>query len=509
MKGLSDTYDFIVVGSGAAGLFCAIRLSQLGMKVCVLTKSKVDSSSTNLAQGGIAVALPENDTPDAHLKDTVKAGAGLVEMKSARILVEEGVKRVIDLMRMGVRFDKDKNGIWDFTREAAHSIPRIVHFKDETGREVERALIENYRGKLVENAHVREILVKNNRVYGVVYKKGKETFKAYAPIVAIATGGASGIYLKSTNPQSTGDGIAMALRYGARLKDLEFVQFHPTAFCDNNDCFLISESVRGEGGILVDRYGKRFMGDYHPSWELAPRDVVSRSIESQMKLTNGRIYLDFKPIEKRGINIKDRFPGITQKLEEKGFNPQRDLIPITPVAHYYMGGIDVDTFGRTSIKGLFAIGEASCTGVHGANRLASNSLLECVVFGERAAYGMYRDYMYLANSFEELDLNPKLPKEKNKNHYSMEDIRETMWNYVGIVRSARGLSKAIEKLSNIAFSGSTWKVKNAAILGLSIAVSAMRREESRGGHYRSDFPYERQEFRFHSKFTLADLQKLS
>lgn len=502
-------YDAVVIGSGAAGLFCAIKLSAVGLNVCVLTKDTADVGSTKFAQGGIAVALPKEDSPELHFNDTLRAGDGLVKTKTARILTEEGVKRVIDLIRMGANFETDDKGLLKFTREAAHSIARIVYYKDKTGEEVERTLLNSYRGDIVEFAKVKELIVNDNRCYGVIYEKGGKLHAIYAPVTTIATGGASGIYLRNTNPPtSTGDGIAIALRYGASLQDLEFVQFHPTAFCDGSDCFLISEAVRGEGAVLVDEQGRRFMGDYHPLWELAPRDVVTRAIESQKQICKGNIYLDFRPIEKRGIDIFKRFPTITSKLLERGFNPQKELIPITPVAHYYIGGIEVNTFGRSSIEGLFAIGEASCTGVHGANRLASNSLLECIVFGERTAYGMYRDFRYLRHDFSPVGFKCEGAPPKNSKTYTLEDVKKVMWEKVGIVRSAESLTKAIDKLSEIANSNSNWQVRNSAILGLGVAISAMRREESRGGHYRQDFPYEREEYRKHSKFTLEDLERL-
>jgi L-aspartate oxidase len=250
------------------------------------------------------------------------------------------------------------------------------------------------------------------------------------------------------------------------------------------------------------------MGDYHHLWELAPRDVVTRAIESQKELTGGEVYLDFRPIEKRGIDIYERFPTITKKLLEKGIDPKREPVPITPVAHYYIGGIKVDTFGRTSIEGLFAVGEASCTGVHGANRLASNSLLECIVFGNRAAYGVYRDFIYLSRDFTEVRVSAVSYPARVKESFELKEVKKVMWENVGIVRNAEKLTLAIERLSEIALSSSPWEVRSAATLGLAIAVSAMRREESRGGHYRSDFPYEREEFRKHSQFSLADLERL-
>ncbi len=504
-----ETYDAVVVGSGASGLSCAIVLEKLGLKVCVLTKGRATEGATYLAQGGIAAALPKGDSTDLHFSDTLKAGAGLVNPKMARILVEEGVKRVIELIRMGARFETDERGLLRFTKEAAHSVARIVYNGDRTGEEVERVLIENYKGALVENASLKELLVQNGRCYGVLASVNGNLKAFYAPVVAIATGGAAGLYLKSTNPKVlTGDGISCALRYGAELQDLEFVQFHPTAFCEGEECFLISEAVRGEGALLVDKFGRRFMGDYHHLWELAPRDVVTRAIETQKRITNGEVFLDFRPIEKKGINIEKRFPTIYKNLREKGLDPKRDLVPVTPVAHYYIGGIKVDSFGRSSVAGLFAVGEAASTGVHGANRLASNSLLECLVFGNRAAYGMYRDFKYLSASFTEVRIRGLKFPVRNDKSFSVKDVKKVMWENVGIVRDARGLTRAIETLSEIAVSNSPWEVKSSALLGLAIAVSAMRREESRGGHYRRDFPYEREEFRKHSTFTLRDLENL-
>ena len=504
-----ETYDALVVGSGAAGLSCAMALKALGLNAAVLTKTDASESSTSLAQGGVAVALSKEDSPDLHFADTVRAGAGLVDEKSARILVEEGVKRVIELLKLGARFETDQRGLLKFTKEAAHSVARILYYKDKTGEEVERVLLESCGCTIKENCLVKELLIEGGRCYGALAEVEGRLKVFYAPVVLIATGGAAGLYLKNTNPPtSTGDGIAAALRWGALLQDLEFVQFHPTAFCSGDDCFLISEAVRGEGAILVDKHGRRFMGDYHHLWELAPRDVVTRAIETQRRITGGEVFLDFRPIEEKGIDIYKRFPTITAKLLEAGIDPKKEPVPVTPVAHYYIGGIKVDTFGRTSVEGLFAAGEAACTGVHGANRLASNSLLECLVFGNRAAYGMYRDWRYLRLSFSELRLRREAAPVKVEERFSLEEVKRVMWEKVGIFRSAESLTSAIDRLSTVANSDSDWTVRNAATLGLAVAISAMRREESRGGHYRTDFPYEREELRHHSSFSLQDLERL-
>jgi len=501
--------DVVVVGSGCAGLSCAMKLEEIGLRVCVLTKSCAFSGATVLAQGGIAVAMSLEDSPELHFEDTIKAGAGISEERMARILTEEGIERVIDLICMGARFEADEGGVPLFTREAAHSVARVIHCKDRTGEEVEKTLLASYRGQIRENACVKELIVKDNRCYGVVYEADGRLRALYAPVTVLSTGGACGLYLKSTNPPtSTGDGIAIALRYGAKLRDLEFVQFHPTAFCDDSGCFLISEAVRGEGAIIVDEHGRRFMGDYHHLWELAPRDIVTRAIESQRRICGGRIYLDMRCLEEKGVDVYKRFPAITEKLKEKGIDPKKDLVPITPVAHYYIGGVAVDSFGRTTVKGLFAVGETACTGVHGANRLASNSLLECIVFGNRTAYGVYRDWKYLKKTFKEVRVRYKSVPARNSGSFTLEDVKKVLWESVGIVRNARCLTQAIEQLSEIAMSDSEWLVRNSAILGVAMAISAMRREESRGGHFRSDFPYEREEFRKHSTFTLSDLERL-
>ncbi len=505
----SETFDAVIFGSGAAGLSCAIALESLGLRCVVLTKALATDSSTSLAQGGVAVALSREDSPDLHFKDTVKAGAGLVDRKSARILVEEGVKRVIELLRYGARFETDPRGLLKFTREAAHSVARILYYRDKTGEEVERVLLSAYGGEIREFVALRELVVKDGRCYGAVVEEDGHLKVYYAPVTLIATGGAAGLYLKNTNPPtSTGDGIAVALRYGAELQDLEFVQFHPTAYCDADGCFLISEAVRGEGAVLIDRHGRRFMGDYHSLWELAPRDVVTRAIETQRRITGGDVYLDFRPIKKKGIDIYERFPTITTRLLERGIDPKKELVPVTPVAHYYIGGIKVDTFGRTTLEGLFAAGEAACTGVHGANRLASNSLLECLVFGNRAAYGMFRDWRYLRLNFSEVRVKGEPFSPKHDREYPLEEVKKVMWEKVGIFRSAESLTAAIDGLSKVASSRSGWLVRNAAVLALAVATSAMRREESRGGHYRTDFPYEREELRRHSSFSLEDLKRL-
>jgi L-aspartate oxidase len=332
----SKSYDAVVVGSGAAGLFCGIVLRKLGLKTVVLTKSSATESSTNLAQGGIAVALPKEDSPELHFKDTVRAGAGLVDEKVARLLTEEGVERVVDLIRMGAQFERDERGLLKFTREAAHTVPRIIYNRDRTGQEVQRVLLSAYSGELVEGARLRELLVKEGRCFGALVEEKGELVSYYAPVVIVATGGAAGLYKKNTNPPtSTGDGIAAALRWGALLQDLEFVQFHPTAFCSDGECFLISEAVRGEGALLVDKHGRRFMGDYHHLWELAPRDVVTRAIELQKEITGGEVYLDMTHAELRdrqefafeaALRMRDRF--LQQEVWERMGADVKKVIPL-------------------------------------------------------------------------------------------------------------------------------------------------------------------------------------
>src|SRR3954469_14543432 len=376
----------LVVGSGVAGLHAAWRASSFG-DVLLLTKRSLFDSATAYAQGGIAAALGAGDSPDLHRKDTLAAGGALCDANAVAVLTEEGPTRVRDLQTAGADFDLDATGRLQLGREAAHSMNRIVHAGgDRTGAEVARTLIERVRTsdrvKVLERARVLDLIVHDGQVYGALASVAGRPVEIIADATVLATGGCGQVYRYTTNPVvATGDGFAIAQRAGALLADMEFVQFHPTALdTPENPLALISEAVRGEGAILVNSRGDRFMRREHPLGDLAPRDVVARAIFEEQK--KGQVYLDARRI---GKDFVSRFPGITALCKGRGIDPQRDLIPVTPAAHYMMGGVVVDLCGRSSLSRLWAVGEVSRTGVHGANRLASNSLLEGLVFAERVA----------------------------------------------------------------------------------------------------------------------------
>ena len=390
---MNSSYDFIVVGAGIAGLRAAIELSRHGTVLC-LSKRELTESNTQYAQGGIAVALGPDDSPEIHLRDTLAAGAGLVNEEAARTLVTEGPTRVLELLDWGVRFDRDEHGQLAFTREGAHSRDRVLHADgDSTGREMGRTLYVQAKSlgniEMGEFGFCRDLILQDDRVVGVeaLHDDGRVE-KIMARAVLLATGGAGMVYANTTNPEvATADGVAMAWRAGAELSDMEFIQFHPTAlYVKGAPRFLISEAVRGEGAFLRNDQRKRFMPDYHKLAELAPRDVVARAIHRELELSTSAdpmVFLDVTHLE--GEKLKARFPRIYQTCKEYGLDMSHDLIPIRPAAHYAMGGVRTDLDGRSSLAGLYAAGEAACTGVHGANRLASNSLLEGLVFGARDA----------------------------------------------------------------------------------------------------------------------------
>ncbi|MEW6586749.1 MAG: L-aspartate oxidase, partial [Nitrospirota bacterium] len=380
--------DFLIIGSGVAGLRAAIELAPHG-KVLVVTKDRPAESSTEYAQGGIAVALSDEDEVGIHYEDTLRAGDGLCSEEAVRVLVEEGPERILELISWGAEFDKEGARL-DFTMEAAHSRKRVLHAHgDSTGKELERVLLTKVRTfdsvRKYPFAFTESLIIKDGVCYGVRSVMGGEVRSLYAKATVLATGGAGQVFLRTTNPAvSTGDGMAIAFRAGAVVEDMEFVQFHPTAlFAPSAPQFLLSEAMRGEGAILRNIHKERFMKDYHRDAELAPRDIVSRAIISQMTRTkSAHVYLDLTHLNPDFI--KRRFPRIYATCLQYDVDITRELVPVSPAAHYVMGGIKTDVYGATSIKGLFAAGEVACTGVHGANRLASNSLLEGLVYGARA-----------------------------------------------------------------------------------------------------------------------------
>lgn len=487
--------DFIVIGSGIAGLRAAIGLSKAGGEVVILTKDQVSESNTGYAQGGVAVALSKEDQIELHFQDTLKAGAGLCDNLAVRVLVEEGPKYITELIGWGTSFDT-KEGKLLFTKEAAHSRRRILHAHgDSTGKEIVRGLLAHARTisniSIVAHAITLDLIVEEEQVVGVKYLdiESNQVFCLYAQAVVLATGGAGQIYSNTTNPDvATGDGMGMAYRAGAKMCDMEFIQFHPTALnLPDAPNFLLSEAMRGEGGYLINSEGKRFMANYDERAELAPRDIVSRAIVSEMRKTHSKtVYLDVTHL--KSSYLRERFPKIFHTCLQYNYDITKQPIPVSPAAHYIMGGIRTDDQGRTSIKGLYAAGEVASTGVHGANRLASNSLLEGLVFGARAAEAILQDqdslknYQVKANEIAVVDDHCKLDPSIHQ------QVGQLMWRYVGIIRSASRLEKAILELEKLAQQPLNLVTKNYLTVAQLIAQSANFRLESRGGHYREDFP---------------------
>ena len=494
--------DVIVIGSGIAGLTAALSARDKGLSVLLLTKDVLSTGSTSWAQGGIAAALGPGDSPDQHFQDTLEAGAGLCDQDSVRILVQEGPAAVKRLINLGATFDLDPSGNVALTREGGHRRDRIAHAGgDATGAEISRALVAKVladpKVRIFEHALVLDLLKdKNERVCGVtlhVMGKGKidGVGAALARAVVLATGGLGAVFQQTTNPLvATGDGVALALRAGATVADLEFVQFHPTVLWVGPDSRgsqpLISEAVRGEGAILRNINGEAFMSTIHPMKDLAPRDVVAHAVHEEI-IKSGKpyVYLDGT---KLGENVwLQRFPNILSSCRKIGIDPLVEMIPVVPAAHYASGGVVSDMTGKTDIPGLFAVGECANTGVHGANRLASNSLLEGLVVAERVANHLTD----LPEQSEPLIENVPTNLIDGK---VRKDITETTTTGAGAVRNAIGLNKTIDKLSELAqkttklSSTQSWEATNLLTVSSFLSNAALRREESRGSHWRSDFP---------------------
>jgi L-aspartate oxidase len=481
----------VVVGSGVAGLHTAWRAS-VGGQVMLLTKRSLFDSATAYAQGGIAAALGAGDSPELHRRDTLAAGAALCDANAVEVLVEEGPARVRELQTAGARFDLEPGGELRLGREAAHSRQRIVHAHgDQTGAEIARTLIarvtESKRVSVLERTRVLDLIVRRGECIGVYATISGKPVEIIADVTVLATGGCGQVYRFTTNPMvATGDGYAIAYRGGARIADMEFVQFHPTALdTPETPLALVSEAVRGEGATLVNDKGVRFMTRRHRAAELAPRDVVAREIFAEQS-AGRRVFLDARKLP---VPFDTRFPGIFALCRARGIDPRSDLIPVTPAAHYMMGGIETDLCGASSLNRLYAAGEVSRTGVHGANRLASNSLLEGLVFAERVARDILR-VQRLGRVGRLAGWSAPRLRDRGAAQVAADDIRRVMWEYAGISRSAQGLHACLERLAEIEDrlpEGAT-EEENMAVTARLIAEAALSRTESRGGHYRSDFP---------------------
>lgn len=517
----SSEYTEIVVGSGIAGLYTALRLSEndaAKQNILLVTKSNIRESNSKYAQGGIVGVMHDNklDSVSLHVKDTLKSGAGLSDTAVVKYISENSEKVIKDLLEQGVDFDRDKDDNLIFTMEGAHSVRRILHSGgDATGRFIEQALAEKVLSRsnihLLEETMVVDILVDTNgECKGVVtYNNITGEYDAfYSHAVILATGGVGQLYKHTTNPSvTTGDGFAAAYRAGAVVQDMEFVQFHPTAFKAKTEenMFLISEAVRGEGAKLVDAEGRRFMQKYDERQELASRDIVTRAIYNEMK-TQGleNVYLDTTVIPEE-VFLK-RFPTITGVCRKNGVDPIKEKIPVSPAAHYMMGGVKTTVTGISSIKNLYAIGETSCTGLHGANRLASNSLLECVV----SAYGItemlkdehfeHIDYLQEEKDSKIFEKLSEYKKELPTNCVDFKVLRhklqDLMWNNVGIIRNEKNLKAALKEVAEIkaAFgytdkcpSKEAYELRNLLTVAQVVIEFAIKRKESRGGHYREDY----------------------
>ena len=474
--------NFLVIGAGVAGLRAAIELAAAG-PVLVVAKDSLRESSSEYAQGGIAVALGDDDEIELHEQDTLYAGDGLCDPAAVHTLVEEGPGAIEELIAWGAEFDRE-GGRLAFTREGAHSRNRILHAHgDSTGREIARTLYR--KASSLPNitfrsfAEITDLLMVDGAVTGALL--GGEAIHARA--VLLATGGLGAVYRNTTNPDvATGDGVAVAFRAGAEISDIEFVQFHPTALrLDGAPSFLLSEALRGEGARLLNSEGERFMPRYHELEELAPRDVVSRAIVAEMRRTGaGNVWLNLT--HRTPGFVRARFPRIYETCLHYGIDLEHQPAPVAPAAHYAMGGVRSDLDGRTSLPGLYAAGEVACTGVHGANRLASNSLLEGVVFGARAGRAI--------RAAEDRVIGAPERSSQTLPSVSTEDPRDVAWQYCGILRDAEGLTRAIDLLSP--------NDTNVATVATLIARCALARRESRGGHYRTDFPAKDPSFARHS-----------
>lgn len=486
--------DYLVIGSGIAGLYAALHASLYG-EVIVLTKKSLLDTNTDLAQGGIAAAVDlQDDSPELHFMDTIEAGAGLCNPEAVRVLVEDGIKSVLHLVELGANFNR-KNGKLALRMEGAHRRRRILYRGDTTGEEIQRTLTEAIKNRpnitVLENHFTLDLITEDRECLGAVAWDENRNLKLFlSKFTVLATGGAGQVYRETTNPTvATGDGVTMAYRAGAGVMDMEFYQFHPTAlYLKDKPRFLISEAVRGEGAKLINEKGDYFMNRYHELADLAPRDVVARAIWAEAK--TGSVFLDIRNFTEEQLS---GIPRIIKTLKEYNLDPKTDLIPILPAAHYFMGGVRTNIWGATDLARLYACGEAACQGVHGANRLASNSLLDGLVFGYRAierskAFLKKTTVKYPENKISHEASNDGLEAEK-----SISAIKEAMWENAGIIRSGVGLRELLRFLKGLNIKYPAKNESEAVALNLMqlaelIVLSALAREESRGAHSRADYP---------------------
>ena len=532
-----STYSVIIVGSGIAGLYAAIKMSEtlkLSDGILVMTKSQLSECNSRYAQGGIVGVLPENklDSVSLHVADTIKAGCGLCDFNVVKFISENSQHAIKDLMKYGVKFDRNEKNELNYTLEGAHSVRRILHVGgDATGYGIEKELVNKIKNDPVISANITvyedtlatDLLIDSKNICrGVIaYNSVSQEYEAvYAPVTVLATGGTGQVYKYTTNPSvTTGDGLALAIRANANVKDMEFIQFHPTALSLKNDDsrFLISESVRGEGAKLVNQNGEYFMSD-HPQKDLAPRDVVARAIYAQLSQGND-VFLDAT-----GINIekfKTRFPNIYKTCIDNGIDVSKDFIPVSPAAHYCMGGIKTDVNGKTSIENLYAIGEVACTSLHGANRLASNSLLECVVTAYELVNTLAKEKLLPSNIIDEKIMSTIKSYAQDEDSFDdnidadalKTELKQVMWNKVGISRTETSLNKALEIINEIEneFTNSNpqkskyntvseYELRNMIYVAKCIINAALNRKESIGAHYRADFEPQRQTNTISSEF---------
>lgn len=492
--------DFLVVGSGIAGLNFALKVAKYG-RVTIVTKKEIMESNTNLAQGGIAAVTQKGDSVQLHIQDTLRVGSGLSNKRIVKLLAEQGPEAIQNLLSFGVNFDKENDEL-HLTTEGGHSRARVLHSGDTTGKEIEQAMTENVREnkdiEVFEDCLAIDLILKDAECIGakILDIKNRTICDIFARATVLATGGVGYLYQNTTNPEiATGDGIAMAFRAGAKLEDMEFVQFHPTTLNKvGAPHFLISEALRGEGAILVNSAGNRFMLDYDSMGELAPRDIIARTTFNQLK--TGLVYLDIR--HKGKSFILDRFPMIHQECLKYDIDITEDLIPVSPAAHYLCGGIKTNEYGETSVANLLAFGECTCTGVHGANRLASNSLLESVVFssfGAKKAKNYSKKEIRTAQQQNETVFANIETWELN---YLKTELRKTMWEYVGIIRNQEQMDLMLNKLECLntrlpAIGGKGvntrfLELKNMITVANLVTTAAHTRKESRGTHYRTDYP---------------------